>query len=227
MNSQNKIFKAFIAYLNPIGPIGINIDMYGQEIEYFPNLWATKKTHNFKMIELFEDFIREIVEDNGKRLYDRTDKNYINFWVDVTIDPIDRSIKLTPKYIVYTQSKYNIRFDWRQLRNYYSLSKFMEDRDYENVEEIIINYTGHESDFDLTITYNNEVLNGQDTRFFKYDIRMMISEVLETDIWNEEAGGFGTMKLYDENSNGYLYHTWEERNVTEGEPIILTEKDFE
>jgi hypothetical protein len=103
----------------------------------------------------------------------------------------------------------------------------MEDRDYENVEQIIINYTGHESDFDLTITYNNEVLNNEDTRFFKYDIRMMISEVLETDIWNEEAGGFGTMKLYDENSNGYLYHTWEERNVAEGEPIILTQENFE
>ena len=56
---------------------------------------------------------------------------------------------------------------------------------------------------------------------------MMISEVLETDIWNEEAGGFGTMKLYDENSNGYLYHTWEERNVAEGEPIILTQENFE
>ena len=98
--------------------------------------------------------------------------------------------------------------------------------DYENVEEIIIDYNGYENDFNLTITYDHEELNGQDTRFFRYDVMMMISEVLETDSWNEEGGGFGTMKLYDKNSNGYLYHTWEERHVTKGEPIILTQEEF-
>jgi hypothetical protein len=224
MNSQNKIFRALMAYLNPVGPIGGVVDMWGQEIEYFPGSWTSNDTLRFKLFDLFEGFIRQIVEDYGKRLYDRTDKNDGSFWVDVTIDPTDRSIKLQPKYIVYTQSKDNRRFDWRQLRNYYSLSKFMED--YENIEEIIIDYNGYENDFDLTITYNNEELNGEDTRFFRYDVRMMISEVLETDSWNEEGGGFGVMKLYDENSNGYLYHTWEERNVTKGEPIILTQEDF-
>jgi hypothetical protein len=227
MAKKKQTFNALMAYLNSLGPIGENVDMSFDKVEYFPQHWRTKNLKQIKLLPIFGTFIWWILEEYGNELYDRTDKNYNSFWVDVTIDPIDRSIKLTPKYIVYTQSKYNIRFDWRQLRNYYSLSKFMEDRDYENVEQIIINYTGHESDFDLTITYNNEVLNNEDTRFFKYDIRMMISEVLETDIWNEEAGGFGTMKLYDENSNGYLYHTWEERNVAEGEPIILTEKDFE
>ena len=214
-----------MAYLNPVGPIGAVVDMWGQEIEYFPGNWTSNDTLRFKLFDLFEGFIRQIVEDYGKRLYDRTDKNDGSFWVDVTIDPTDRSIKLQPKYIVYTQSKDNRRFDWRQLRNYYSLSKFMED--YENIEEIIIDYNGYENDFDLTITYNNEELNREDTRFFRYDVRMMISEVLETDSWNEEGGGFGVMKLYDENSNGYLYHTWEERNVAEGEPIILTQENFE
>lgn len=220
---NKKMFKGIMAYLNPVGPIGGVVDMWGQEIEYFPNSWTSNNTLRFELLDLFEDFIRQIVEDNGKRLYDRTDKSDSSFWVDVTIDPTDRSIKLQPKYIVYTQSKDNRRFDWRQLRNYYSLSKFMEDID---LEEIIIDYNGYENDFSLTITYDNKELNGQDTRFFEYDVRMMISEVLENDSWNEEGGGFGTMKLYNEYSNGYLYHTWEERNVTEGEPIILTQEDF-
>lgn len=217
------MFKGIMAYLNPVGPIGGVVDMWGQEIEYFPDSWTSNNTLRFELLDLFEDFIRQIVEDNGKRLYDRTDKSDSSFWVDVTIDPTDRSIKLQPKYIVYTQSKDNRRFDWRQLRNYYSLSKFMEDID---LEEIIIDYNGYENDFSLTITYDNKELNGQDTRFFEYDVRMMISEVLENDSWNEEGGGFGTMKLYNEYSNGYLYHTWEERNVTKGEPIILTQEDF-
>lgn len=213
-----------MAYLNPVGPIGGVVDMWGREIEYFPKSWTSNDTLRFKLFVLFEGFIRQIVEDNGKRLYDRTDKNDNSFWVDVTIDPTDRSIKLQPKYIVYTQSKDNRRFDWRQLRNYYSFSKFMED--YENVEEIIIDYDGHENDFSLKITFNNKELNGQDTRFFAYDVRMMVSEVLENDSWNEEGGGFGTMKLYNQGSNGYLYHTWQERNVAKGEPIILTQEDF-
>ncbi len=132
-----------MAYLNPVGPIGGVVDMWGQEIEYFPGSWTSNDTLRFKLFDLFEGFIRQIVEDYGKKLYDRTDKNNGDFWVDVTIDPTDRSIKLQPKYIVYTQSKDNRRFDWRELRNYYSLSKFMEDRDYENVEEIIIDYKIH------------------------------------------------------------------------------------
>jgi len=224
MTKKNKIFRALMAYLNPVGPIGANVDMWYQEVEYFPNSWTSNDTLRFKLFELFEGFIRQIVEDNGTRLYNRTDKNDSSFWVDLTIDPTDRSIKLMPKYIVYTQSKDNRRFDWRELRNYYSLFKFMEDME---LEELIIDYNGQENNFGCTITYNNEELNGQDTRFFEYDVRMMISEVLETDGWNEEGGGHGVMKLYNENSNGYLYHTWEERNVTSGEPIILTEKDFE
>ena len=212
-----------MAYLNPVGPIGTNVDMLGQEVEFFPINWTSNDTLRFKLFELFEGFIRQIVEDNGTRLYNRTDKNDSSFWVDLTIDPTDRSIKLMPKYYTYSEEKDNRRFDWRELRNYYSLSKFMEDME---LEELIIDYNGHQNNFDCTITYNNKELNGQDTRFFKYDVRMMISEVLETDGWNEEGGGHGVMKLYNENSNGYLYHTWEERNVTSGEPIILTEEDF-
>jgi hypothetical protein len=55
---------------------------------------------------------------------------------------------------------------------------------------------------------------------------MMISEILENDDWNEDAGGHGVLKLYDEDNKGYLSHTWIEKNVVNGEPIILTEEDF-
>jgi hypothetical protein len=131
---------------------------------------------------------------------------------------------LIPKYFTYTESKDNRKFDWRQLRDYYSLSKFMEDME---LEELIIDYSGHENNFDCTITYNNKELNRQDTRFFAYDVIMMISEVLETDSWDEDAGGNGVLKLYNQNNNGYLYHVWVERNTTKGEPIILKEENFE
>jgi len=224
MTKKKQIFNALMAYLNPVGPIGANVDMFVNDIEYFPNIWASQNTHRFKMIELFNHFIRQIVEDNGTRLYNRTDKNDGSFWVDLTIDPTDRSIKLIPKYYTYSEEKDNRRFDWRELINYYSLSKFMEDME---LEELIIDYNGQENDFSCTITYNNEELNGQDTRFFEYDVRMMISEVLGTDGWFDEGGGHGVIKLYNKDSNGYLYHNDVYQDVTSGEPIILTEKDFE
>ena len=69
-------------------------------------------------------------------------------------------------------------------------------------------------------------MNGSENRYFSYDTRMMISEILETDSWNEDAGGYGVLKLYDEDNKGYLSHTWVEQNVANGEPIILTEEDF-
>jgi len=221
--NNNKTFRALMAYLNPIGPIGANVDMYGSEIEYFPNNWTSEDTYRFKIFELFDGFIREIVDDNGTRLYNRTDKTDSTFWVDITIDPTDRSIKLIPKYYVYKESKDNKTFDWRELRNYYIISRFMENR---NIEEVIIDYTGHESNFDLTITYNNKEMNGSENRYLPYETRMMISEILETDSWDEEAGGYGVLKLYDEDNKGYLSHTWVEKNVANGEPIILTEEDF-
>ena len=224
MAKKKQTFNALMAYLNSLGPIGENVDMSFDKVEYFPQHWRTKNLKQIKLLPIFGTFIWWILEEYGNELYKRTNGEDSTFWVDITIDPTDRSIKLIPKYYGYKESKDNIRFDWRLLRNYYSLSKFMEDR---NLEEIIIDYTGHESDFDLTITYNNKQLNGEDTRFFAYDVRMMISEVLETDSWNEDDGGFGVMKLYDQDSNCYLYHTWVKRETTKGEPIILTEKDFE
>lgn len=217
------MFRALMAYLNPVGPIGANIDMYGSVVEYFPSSWVSEDTNRFKLLELFEGFIREIVDDNGTRLYNRTDKKESTYWVDLTINPTNRSIELIPKYYVYIEGKTNERFDWRETRNYYIISKWMEDR---NAKEVIIDYTGHENNFDLTITYNNKEMNGSESRYFSYDTRMMISEILETDSWNEDAGGYGVLKLCDEDNKGYLSHTWVERNVVNGEPIILTEKDF-
>ena len=222
---KKRTFRALMAYLNPVGPIGANVDMWaGDEIEYFPTKWATEKTHKFTIIEIFEKFFHSILITYAEDLYGRTDKHEPTYWVDFSVYPKKRKIVMTPKYYTYTESKDNRRFDWRQLREYYSLSKFMEDR---NLEELVIDYAGFENNFDLTITYNNEKLNNQDTRFFAYDVRMMISEVLETDSWNEDAGGNGVLKLYNQDNNGYLYHVWVERNVTKGEPIILKEEDFE
>jgi hypothetical protein len=221
---KKRTFRALMAYLNPIGPIGANIDMWVNNIEYFPENWVTERTHRFTIIDIFKKFFHSILTNYGEELYNRTDKHEPAYWVDFNVYPKKREIVIIPKYFTYTESKDNRKFDWRQLRDYYSLSKFMEDME---LEELIIDYSAHENNFDCTITYNNKELNRQDTRFFAYDVIMMISEVLETDSWDEDAGGNGVLKLYNQNNNGYLYHVWVERNTTKGEPIILKEENFE
>ena len=220
---KKRTFKALMAYLNPIGPIGANVDMYGDEIEYFPDRWQSEKTFKFTLVEILERFIRDILKTNASKLYNRTDNKDSTYWVDVTINPKNREIVLIPKYYVYNESKTNKRFDWRNTRNYYIISKWMEDR---NTEELTIDYSGHEGNFDLIIRYNDKEMNGLENRYFSYDTRMMISEILETDSWNEDDGGYGVLKLYDEDNKGYLSHTWVEKNVVNGEPIILKEEDF-
>ena len=220
---KKRTFKALMAYLNPIGPIGANVDMYGDEIEYFPDRWQSEKTFKFTLVEILEKFIQNILKTNGDKLYNRTNKKDSTYWVDVTINPRNREIVLIPKYYVYNESKTNKRFDWRNTRNYYIISKWMEDR---NTEELTIDYSGHEGNFDLIIRYNDKEMNGLENRYFSYDTRMMISEILETDSWNEDDGGYGVLKLYDEDNKGYLSHTWVEKNVVNGEPIILKEEDF-
>lgn len=220
---KKRTFKALMAYLNPIGPIGANVDMWYDDIEYFPSRWQSEKTSNFTLVEILEKFIRDILKTNASKLYNRTDNKDSTYWVDVTINPKNREIVLIPKYYVYNESKTNKRFDWRNTRNYYIISKWMEDR---NTEELTINYSGRENNFDLIIRYNVKEMNGLENRYFSYDTRMMISEILETDSWNEDDGGYGVLKLYDEDNKGYLSHTWVEKNVVNGEPIILTEEDF-
>jgi len=221
---KKRTFRALMAYLNPIGSIGANIDMWINNIEYFPENWVTERTHRFTIIDIFKKFFHSILTNYGEELYNRTNKHEPTYWVDFSVYTKEREIVIIPKYFTYTESKDNRKFDWRQLRDYYSLSKFMEDME---LEELIVDYSGHENNFDCTITYNNKELNRQDTGFFAYEVRMMISEVLETDSWDEDAGGNGVLKLYNQDSNGYLYHVWVERNTTKGEPIILKEENFE
>lgn len=222
MNNK-KTFKALMAYLNPIGSIGTNVDMFTDEIEFFPAEWSSKKTFNFRPIDLFMDFIYKLLNKNGQALFDRTDKQDTTYWVDVTINPRKREIILTPKYFVYNESKYNTTFDWRNLEQYYFLSKFMEDR---NTDELIIDYSGFEGNFDCTLTYNNKELKNPEVYYLSRSIKQIIGDILKTDNWNSEAGGHGVMKLYDENNAGYLYHRWTEKNVEKGKPLILNEEDF-
>ena len=119
---KKRTFKALMAYLNPIGPIGANVDMWYDDIEYFPSRWQSEKTSNFTLVEILEKFIQNILKTNGDKLYNRTNKKDSTYWVDVTINPRNREIVLIPKYYVYNESKTNKRFDWRETRNYYIIS---------------------------------------------------------------------------------------------------------
>jgi hypothetical protein len=221
---KRKTFRALMAYLNPIGSIGTNVNMWADDIEYLPPSWVTFKNYEITLLNIFKDFIQAILKKYGNDFYNNTDKNEPIYWVDVVVNPVTRSIILTPRYFSFSEVKENRRCDWRELKDYYPISKFMEDRD---LEEVTIDYSGFEYNFDFKIIYDNKELNMEDTMFFKHDIRGMIGEILEDIDWNVDTGGKGVLKLFNENNDGYLYHIWINKSTTSGDTIILKEEDFD
>lgn len=220
---NKRTFKALMAYLNPIGSIGGNVDMWVNGVEYFPKVWTSNETFRFKLIEIFQKFLRTLILKFANELFERTDGKDSVYWVDTTINPNTREIILTPKYYTYSEIKDKRHFGWRELMESHSLSEFMEDME---TNELVIDYDGHENGFNEVLTYMDKNNKERQVSFFNNTIFDMISEILENYNWNDEGGGHGTMKLYDDNS-GYLYHTWVEKKVTSGEPIILKEEDFD
>lgn len=220
---NKRTFKALMAYLNPIGSIGGNVDMWVNGVEFFPTVWTSNETFRFKLIDIFQKFLRTLILKFANELFERTDGKDSVYWVDTTINPNTREIILTPKYYTYSEIKDKRHFGWKELTNSHQLSEFMEDME---TNELIIDYDGHEDGFNQVLTYKDKIDREDQVSYFRYAIFEMISEILEDDNWNGEGGGHGTMKLYDDNS-GYLYHTWIEKKVTSGEPIILKEEDFD
>lgn len=220
---NKRTFKALMAYLNPIGSIGGNVDMWVNGVEFFPTVWTSDETFRFKLIDIFQKFLRTLILKFANELFERTDGKDSVYWVDTTINPKTREIILTPKYYTYNEIKDKRHFGWKELTNSHQLSEFMEDME---TNELIIDYDGHEDGFNQVLTYKDKIDREDQVSYFTYNIWDMISEILEDDNWNGEGGGHGTMKLYDDNS-GYLYHTWIEKKVTSGEPIILKEEDFD
>lgn len=219
---MNKKFKALMAYLNPVGSVGINVDMFFDEIEYFGSNWVTEDGKNLKMLDIFQDFIYKLINDLARDLYSRTNEDDSAFWVDITINPRKRKIKITPKFYQYIKEDEKfINFNWRDYDGFGLIDEYIYDLD---LDEIKIEYNGFDGNFDHSITH---IKTDKPLRFFRNEFNELISDVLNNEEWNDEGGGFGKMTLKNnEDNDGILTYTKVTKTIESGEPIIVDENYF-
>jgi hypothetical protein len=101
-------FKMLMMYLNPIGTVGTNVDMYWDEIEYFADVFFTTTGEQIRPPRIFKQFLGKVLLSYGSLLYQNTNKQDNTFVCDIIIDPSDKKIVLTPKYWDYTRKRNKI-----------------------------------------------------------------------------------------------------------------------
>jgi len=101
-------FKMLMMYLNPIGVIGANIDMYLGEIEYFDDVFFSTTGEQIRPPRIFKHFLEKVLLSYGNLLYQNTNKQDNLFFCDMTIDPSDKKIIFTPKFWDYSRKRNKI-----------------------------------------------------------------------------------------------------------------------
>ena len=204
MNYKNT-FKALMAYLNPIGPIGVNIDMHSDPIEYVPSAFWSEKGFKVPILDYFEDFIIKLVEDHGSEMFTDEVEYWDNvWWCDVTIDPQKRQIILIAKYDARENQKKTTEFQYtdntsERLFNYIK-----------SYDTLLIDFTYGHGDFivdEVSTSTNISIMNVRsyyemffgETSFHNW-VLDLAKEVINLDSY-DEPGGSGTLVLNRDGNN--------------------------
>ena len=204
MNYKNT-FKALMAYLNPIGPIGVGIDMHSETIEYVPSAFWSEKGFKVPILDYFEDFIIKLVEDHGSEMFTEEVKYWDNaWWCDVTIDPQKRQIILIAKYDARENKINRTEFQYtdntsERLFNYIK-----------SYDTLLIDFTYGYGDFivdEVSTSTNKSIMNVRsyyemffgETSFHNWVLNLA-KEVINLDSY-DEPGGSGTLVLNRDGNN--------------------------
>jgi hypothetical protein len=207
MNYKNT-FKALMAYLNPIGPIGVNIDMHSETIEYVPSAFWSEKGFKVPILDYFEDFIIKLVEDHGSKMFTKEVEYWDNaWWCDVTIDPQKRQIILIAKYEARENKEKITEFQYtdntsERLFNYIK-----------SYDTLLIDFTYGHGDFivdEVSTSTNKSIMNVRsyyemffgETSFHNCVLNLT-KEVINLDSY-DEPGGSGTLVLNRDGNNRFV-----------------------
>jgi len=204
MNYKNT-FKALMAYLNPIGPIGVNIDMQADTIEYVPSAFWSEKGFKVPILDYFEDFIIKLIENHGREMIPETIGDWTTaWWCDVTIDPQKRQIILVAKYETEENKEKTAEFQYtdntsERLFNYI-----------QRYDTLLIDFTYGQGDFivdDVSTLTNESIMKFRsyyemffgETSFHNWVLNLT-KEVINLDSY-DEPGGSGTLVLNRDGNN--------------------------
>lgn len=221
-----------MGYFRPIGLVGFNVDMDRHNVEYFDGIGFTKDGgKQIKMIGSIENYIKELIEQNAKELYNLTNKQDYSYVVDVTINPKENKIYLTPKYweLDYETSKYE--FNWKEdfreteIETIYNI--FQSDSD---ISYIIVDWVARYDYFQIQeITLDTgsrqRALYMDDETRFKFFLKQIISQVTKQDDWMDEEGSEGTLVFRSWDSGKLTMNTYN-KTFEMGEPIVIDDEYF-
>jgi hypothetical protein len=226
-NKKNlNIFKMLMLYLNPIGPVGLNIDMFKDDIENFDRSLVNTSGKLITPPRMFTDFLKKLVFENGFDLYQNTNKQDYVYVCDMTIDPLEKKITLKPKFWNYSRETEKKKFkdgdfEFKEviLNN---IPKLRDGRDY----WFFIEFAGEGSRFSVTDTklhtddYKGHVpfnTDNADNEVFLY-LRDYFGPDEDTDFDGNIVFGHDGVTMVTLN--------YTKKEFISGDSIIITSKDF-
>ena len=220
-------FKMLMMYLNPIGSVGTNVDMYWDDIEYFDDVFFSTTGEQIKPPRMFKQFLEKVLLSYGNLLYQNTNGQDNTFVCDIIIDPSDKKIILTPKYWDYDRKRNKIPLP-KDSDHYFrgvienNIPKLRDGRPY----SLYIEFSGEGMNFTvndvLLYSENNTISVGFDRDNASNEIFTTMRDFVGPD---DDMEYDGSLKYTHEgDSMLILNHT--EKKFLSGESIIITKEDF-
>ena len=220
-------FKMLMMYLNPIGSVGTNVDMYWDDIEYFDDVFFSTTGEQIKPPRMFKQFLEKVLLSYGNLLYQNTNGQDNTFVCDIIIDPSDKKIILTPKYWDYDRKRNKIPLP-KDSDHYFrdvienNIPKLRDGRPY----SLYIEFSGEGMCFTvndvLLYSENNTISVGFDRDNASNEIFTTMRDFVGPD---DDMEYDGSLKYTHEgDSMLILNHT--EKKFLSGESIIITKEDF-
>lgn len=231
MNNEQLKFKTIMAYFKPIGSVGFNVDMDRYNVDYFDDLAYTSKGKPIKILGSIADYIQDLINKNGNELYQLTNKQDYTYTVDVTINPKENKIYLTPKYWELDYDTTKFEFNWKkdfrgtEIEKIYNIFESDEDIAY-----IIVDWVARYGYFQiLEITLDTgsrqRVLHMDEKSRFNFFLKQIISKTIENEIWTEEEGSEGTL-VFRRWDTGKLSINIYNKTLEIGQQIIIDDEYF-
>lgn len=213
-------------YLNPIGPVGWNVDMFKDDILNFDRRLVDTSGKLITPPRIFTDFLEKLIFENGFDLYQKTSKHDYEYVCDMTIDPLQKKITLKPKFWNYSRETEKRKFKGRDfefkeviLNN---IPELRDGRDY----WFFIEFAGEGPGFSVTDTklytddYKGHVPFNPDNA--SNEVFLYLRDYFGPDEDTEYDGNI----VFGHDGVTMITFNYTKKEFISGDSIVITSKDF-
>jgi len=220
-------FKMLMMYLNPIGSVGTNVDMYWDEIEYFDDVFFSTTGDQINPPRMFKRFLEKVLLSYGNLLYQNTNKQDNTFVCDIIINPSDKKIILTPKYWDYDRKRNKIPLP-KDSDHYFrdvienNIPKLRDGRPY----SLYIEFSGEGMNFTVNDVLLYSENNTISVAFNKDNASNEIFTTMRDFVGPDDDMKYDGSLKYTHGGDSMLILNHTEKKFLSGESIIITKEDF-